>query len=199
MDASDPDWPSAPSEAGVAEAILPSPCQDGGFGEQLGRLYSENMARLHAFLTRRLGNSGDAEDIAHEAFARMLKRYGDGGIDSPVAMLYRIAVNIVRDGARLERFRTRQCQGLIEPVCAVPPEDDPESAASARQRLKILKHGIDQLPPRCREVFLLYKFGGKSHSEIANHLGISRNMVEKHVIRAYSQLRQAVTDSDGDS
>lgn len=195
MDISDPDWTSAPSEAGVAEATLPAPRQ-GGFGEQVSRLYAENMARLHAFLTRRMGNSGDAEDVAHEAFARMLKRYGDGGIDSPVAMLYRIAVNIVRDGARLERFRTRQCQGLAEPICAAPPEGDPESAAAARQRLKALKDGIDQLPPRCREVFLLYKFGDKSHSEIAHHLGISRNMVEKHVIRAYAHLRRAVSDGD---
>lgn len=197
MDASDRDWTSAPSQAGAAEAVLPSSCR-GGFGEQVNRLYAENMVRLHGFLTRRLGNSGDAEDIAHEAFARMLKRYGDGGIDSPVAMLYRIAVNIVRDGARLERFRARQCQGLDEPICAVPPEDDPESAAAARQRLKALKDGIDRLPPRCREVFLLYKFGDKSHSEIARHLGISRNMVEKHVIRAYAQLRRAVAVCDGD-
>lgn len=168
-----------------------------GFAEQMERLYVENRSRLHRFLLRRVGDASEAEDVAHEAFARLLGAYGGTPPESPLAMLYRIAVNIVRDGARLERFRTRQCRGLTEPVCAVPPEGDPETTASDRQRLNVLKRSIDQLPPRCREVFLLYKFGGKSHSEIAGHLGISRNMVEKHVIRAYSQLRQAVEDCDG--
>lgn len=196
MDVPNPEWPATLPEVGAADGALAATCRS-GFADQMGRLYAENIGRLHTFLTRRMGRSGDAEDVAHEAFARMLKRYGDGALDNPIAMLYRIAINIVRDGARMERFQLHQFEGIAEPVCAAPPETDPESAAAIRQRLRALKNGIDGLPPRCREVFLLYKVGGKTHSEIARHLGISRNMVEKHVIRAYSQLRSTVADADG--
>lgn len=166
------------------------------FAEQLGRLYAENRSRLHRFLLRRVGDAGEAEDVTHEAFLRLLGAYGGRPPESPMAMLYRIAVNIVRDGIRRDRFRHAQVAGLTEPVCAVPPESDPETHAAARQRLERLRRAIDRLPPRCREVFLLHKIGGRSHSEVAEMLGISRNMVEKHVIRAFSRLRDELGETE---
>jgi RNA polymerase sigma-70 factor (ECF subfamily) len=196
MDAFDPEWLAVVPETGTMDRAVAVPCRS-GFASQMGRLYAENIGRLRSFLVRRMNRSSDAEDVAHEAFTRMLNRYDDGALENPVAMLYRIAINIVRDGARTERFQLRQCEGIVDPVCAAPPETDPESVCAARQRLRALKESIDNLPPRCREVFLLYRVGGKTHSEIARHLGISRNMVEKHIIRAYSQLRTA-TGADGD-
>ena len=42
---------------------------------------------------------------------------------------------------------------------------------------------IDALPPRCREAFILNRFEGLSHQEVADRMGISRNMVAQHVIR----------------
>lgn len=169
-----------------------------GFAEQLGLVYAENKPRLHAFLVRRLGNTGDAEDVTQDAFLRLWRNYAGEAIHAPLAMLYRIAVNIVRDGIRSDRFRRNQVEGMVDPICSASPEPDPESAASARQRLQLLRQAIDELPPRCREVFLLHKIGGRSHSEVAVKLGISRNMVEKHIIRAYSQLRTALDEGGAD-
>lgn len=40
---------------------------------------------------------------------------------------------------------------------------------------------INNLPPRCREVFVLRRFHDLSPDDIAKRLGISRNMVEKHL------------------
>lgn len=187
--------PDAAAEAEDAPAILGGPLR---FAEQLGRLYAENRTRLHRFLVRRVGDSGEAEDVAHEAFLRLLGAYGERPPESPMAMLYRIAVNIVRDGVRRDRFRSRQVEGLSEPLCAIPPESDPETGAAARQRLRRLRRAIDGLPPRCREVFVLHKIGGRSHSEVAEILGISRNMVEKHVIRAFTRLRAELAEPEAD-
>jgi DNA-directed RNA polymerase specialized sigma24 family protein len=38
-------------------------------------------------------------------------------------------------------------------------------------------------------VFLLHKFEGLSHADIATRLGISKNMVEKHIIKALAHCR----------
>ena len=65
----------------------------------------------------------------------------------------------------------------------------PESIVEARERLALLQAAIAELPPKCRRVFLLHKFASLSHNEIATRLGISRNMVEKHIIKAMTHCR----------
>lgn len=164
---------------------------------QIAQFYAAHKPSLHRFLIGRLGNGRDAEDVVHETFTRLLAAGTAAVIENPMALLRTIAVNIVRDGLRSERFRRTQTQGLTEPILQAASEPDPEESASARQRLRLIRLAIDDLPPRCREVFLLHKMQGKSHSEVAAALGISRNMVEKHVIRAYAHLRAVLDRSDG--
>ncbi|MBC6962986.1 MAG: sigma-70 family RNA polymerase sigma factor, partial [Nitrosomonas sp.] len=48
------------------------------------------------------------------------------------------------------------------------------------------------LPPQCHRAFVLHKFDGDSHAEIAEKLGITRNAVEKLLIRALIRLRQVL-------
>lgn len=161
--------------------------------DQVTSIYLDHKGPLLRFLARTLGNSRDAEDVAHETFARLLTLRADR-IDSPMALLKRIAVNILRDGFRAERYRRERMLGLEEPPLTSQPEPDPEQILCGRQRLLRLRDAIDTLPPRCREVFVLHKVHGKSHSEVAATLGISRNMVERHIIRAYAQLRETMDD-----
>ncbi|MNL68404.1 putative RNA polymerase sigma factor FecI [compost metagenome] len=58
-----------------------------------------------------------------------------------------------------------------------------------RQRLAALERVIADLPSRQREVFLMHKFDGLSHSEIAAELGITRSAVEKLIMKALAACR----------
>jgi RNA polymerase sigma-70 factor (ECF subfamily) len=53
-----------------------------------------------------------------------------------------------------------------------------------------INQSLDKLPPRCREIFKLSRFEGKSNQEIASQLGISKRTVELQVSNALSLLRQ---------
>jgi DNA-directed RNA polymerase specialized sigma24 family protein len=46
-------------------------------------------------------------------------------------------------------------------------------------------------------VFLLHKFEQRSHAEIAAGLGTSKNMVEKHVIKAMAHCRKRMDEVGG--
>ena len=67
----------------------------------------------------------------------------------------------------------------------------PEHIADMQQRISIVQDIIDAFPPRCREVFWLFRIESLKQSEIATKLNISVNMVERHIIRALVDLSQA--------
>ena len=65
---------------------------------------------LVSFLSARLGNRQAAEDVAHDAYLRVLERTDNGQIEHPRAFLYRIALNLVVD--RHRRHLVRQAEPL---------------------------------------------------------------------------------------
>lgn len=67
----------------------------------------------------------------------------------------------------------------------------PERLLDIQQRLELLQKVIDSLPPKCRDVFWMFRIEGVSQSDIAAQLKISVNMVERHIIRALVDLRVA--------
>lgn len=67
----------------------------------------------------------------------------------------------------------------------------PERLLDIQQRLQLLQKIIDSLPPKCRDVFWMFRIEGVSQSDIAAHFNISVNMVERHIIRALVDLRAA--------
>jgi len=58
---------------------------------------------------------------------------------------------------------------------------EPEVAVASQQSVQALLATIGALPVRCRQAFMLHKFEGLSHAEVAEQMGISVKMVEKHI------------------
>ena len=65
----------------------------------------------------------------------------------------------------------------------------PHNVLDHGQRLEMLQCALAELPRLCRESFLLRKIEGLSHPQIAEQLGISRAMVEKHIVNAMKHCR----------
>ncbi len=57
---------------------------------------------------------------------------------------------------------------------------------------KIIDKAIDDLPARCRAVFMLSRFEEMSYQEIANQLDISIKTVENQISKALKSLRQSI-------
>jgi RNA polymerase sigma-70 factor (ECF subfamily) len=55
--------------------------------------------------------------------------------------------------------------------------------------LQLVDKEINELPPKCREIFLLNKKEGLTHLEISEHLNISIKTIEGHMTRAFKILR----------
>lgn len=60
--------------------------------------------------------------------------------------------------------------------------------------MALVEKEISQLPNKCREIFLLNKKEGLTHTEIADHLGISIKTIEGHMTRAFHILNEKLGD-----
>ena len=59
---------------------------------------------------------------------------------------------------------------------------------------KKIRSIIEELPEKCREIFLLSRFENLSHKEIAEKLNISTKTIENHITRALKILRKALEE-----
>ena len=124
--------------------------------------------------------------MAQDAYVRFLKYEGATTIESPSAMLFRIAGNVATDHGRTAalRGRARSLDGDSFDAELASEAPSAERELAAEQTVTIVRMVIAALSPQCRTVFLLSRVDGLTYSEIATQCGISVKTVEKHVSRA---------------
>jgi RNA polymerase sigma-70 factor (ECF subfamily) len=146
---------------------------------------------LSRHLSRRLARKADAEDVLQNTFLRIQKIPADAEIANPRSYLFRMADNLAIDHTRSQRAIERHVK-TEEPVDKADESPLPERVVDYRQRLSRLRQAVSELPDRQRQVFLMHKFDGMSHAEIANELGITKSAVEKLIMKALAHLRDRV-------
>lgn len=145
-------------------------------------LFLRMRGELLSFLYRKIGNKDEAADILQEVYLRW-RRQDVSGIGNPRAFLFTVALNLVRDCARQQACVSRHAlpmQASGESVDIL----DPARHYNGQRQLEKLQHALNQLPEPVRHAFLLFRYDGMTHAEIAKQLGISKKTVERHIQRA---------------
>lgn len=151
-------------------------------GIDLNWAYSDVLRRIG----RRTACIHRAKDILHDALVFFAVSSHPAREESPQAYLNGIVNHLLVDEFRyLNRFVDED--QVDETALAL--ECSPEHLYETRQKLFHLQRIVDQLPIKCRQVFWLFHVDDMKQREIADHLGISTNMVEKHLIRAMLDIR----------
>ncbi|MCC6141404.1 MAG: RNA polymerase sigma factor [Nitrospira sp.] len=159
--------------------------------EDLFHRYRDELTRRLAAMVK---SHETAADLMQEAYLRLLGLVNTRAVEHPRALLHRIATNLAIDHLRRDRHCPQiadSLDGMIEVSCGTP---SPERAAMGKERLGIFLKGIDALPPRTREAFLLYRVYGYSYREISIRMNISESGVEKLLMRALHQA-SAILDA----
>lgn len=177
MDASDPRTKRAESPAGLV-------------WQQYGRW-------LHRYLTRclRHHDAQCARDLAQEVYLRLLRVEKGEPVRNYQAYLYRIASHVVYEF----KLRARQeivsfDSEMVEDWAGRPPAIAADPIGDRVSAERQLDRALAQLPAIARAVLLLQKRDGLEYAEIAQRLGISANMVHKHLTRSLALLRAAKWD-----
>ncbi|MBB2200823.1 RNA polymerase sigma factor [Gluconacetobacter tumulisoli] len=137
------------------------------------------------------GLSGiEVDDVVQETYAILIDA-DVVHIQSPRAYLFTVARNLALQHYR--RAKIISIVALADFDAQSIMEDAPsvEEIVGARQDLKRLHATMAELPTKCREVLVLRRVEGWSQKQVARHLGISENVVEKQLARALRLLGRA--------
>lgn len=133
-----------------------------------------------------------AKDILHDALVRYTVSNSISLHREPHAYIRTIASNlIVNEYHAGQRFISLDAEVGLNREWIDTPTLSTEQLIDIKQRLEYIQQILDRLPPRCRQVFWLYRVEGFTHSQIAEKLAISKNMVERHAMRALLDLSNA--------
>jgi RNA polymerase sigma factor (sigma-70 family) len=162
--------------------------------DPLIEIYLERRANLVRYFAARTGSLAVAEDLAQELYLKIASRDLAIATENPVALIYRIATNVMLDRARGDARAVardaawRQSAHVTLGGEDVAEETPADEAVASRQRLRLLVEAVVDLPPQMQRAFRLHKLEGLSHAETARLMGISVKSVEKHISAALKSL-----------
>jgi len=152
--------------------------------EALTHLFREYATSLRRYLRRVVSTPEVADELVQEAFTRLYVSPRLTVVDSPRSFLFKTARNLALN--HLARQRTVTFEHLEDrPGFEVRDEaPSPEQWLWAREELELVHAVVAELPPKCRQVFLLLRIRGLSIQEVAREMKISETMVRKYAARA---------------
>jgi len=143
------------------------------------QFWTDMLARVR----RRTRADQDAEDLLHSAWLRLFAYRAEHEVKEPVAFLVQTAAHLAIDRHRRTQRTVPQS---IEAFSTSLEDNSPlqDEVLEARQRLRRVQAGLDRLPARTRQVFVMHRVQGMKLREISASLGITQSAVEKHVAKA---------------
>jgi RNA polymerase sigma factor (sigma-70 family) len=147
---------------------------------------------LMAYFARRVTGAAEAQDLTQDVFERVLKTLKNEPVLNAEALVFRIAVNLLRDRAR--RHRTHGTEeplpgdSAVEFGQALAVEFSPERVVMGERTLEEVHAALSTLGDRNRAMFYLYRLENLKVREIAEIYGISPSAVEKQLARALLHL-----------
>ncbi|MDR3625813.1 MAG: sigma-70 family RNA polymerase sigma factor [Ignavibacteriaceae bacterium] len=151
-------------------------------------IYNFYSKKIFFFINSYTYNKEISEELVQDVFIRLWNNRETIEIDSSInSYIYTIAKNMAIDFIRKKRI-------VILPIDSVNQMEisnynDGELKVITEQEESLIKHAIDSLPLRQKEVFELHRNYNLTYKQISTILDISVSAVEKNISSALKKLK----------
>ena len=154
--------------------------------DQIYELYSH---KLFSFVFRILKDEAGADDVVQEVFVKIWEsreKLGDYKLLNSYifTIAYNNSIDLIRkkinNNKYLEHLRVSASINFTPSIV---------SQIEYNELNKEVEKLVGNLPERQKQVYLLHREEGLTYPEIAERLGISKNTVENHMVKALKYLR----------
>jgi RNA polymerase sigma factor (sigma-70 family) len=150
---------------------------------------------LLRYLMHRTGSADEARDLAHDTWLRLAELAEQGALPTlpndgeARAYLFAMARNLSIDRQRHHGvvLRHADAQSLQERT-----SPDATEALMYRQAIAAIEGALGGLPERARQVFVRHRVHGEDQAALAAEYGVSRNMIERDMMRAMDRVQTAM-------
>jgi RNA polymerase sigma-70 factor (ECF subfamily) len=164
----------------------PADQTDVDYQDLLNRAIEAHYNDIKAAVRRQGHSRASAGDLVHDLYVKLASKPEVlEGKRSLSAFLCRTAINLGIDRLRRSRFEQNLFSGSETEALAVAADAAaPDHRLDVEARLAVLRSAIAELPEKRRAVFILHRLHHRSPDQIAGEMGITRNMVDRHLRRA---------------
>ena len=152
--------------------------------DAFGEIVSRHQKMAWGVAYRFLGDATEAEDVAQEAFLRIL----DAAPRYRPSATFRTYLYQVVSRLCLDRSRKKRPDRLNDPLGTPAAGPTPDEESSRRERDEAVRDAVQTLPSNQRMSVVLRYFEGLSTREIASALSSSEKAVERLLARARESL-----------
>jgi len=170
---------------------------------RISDVVKQEQGRLRNFISRRVPDPRDAEDILQDVFSELVEANRLlMPIEHVTGWLFRVARNRITDLFRKKRpesfsdvAMTDDEDGPLHLEDLLPePDGGPDAVLARRVLLEELALAVAALPPEQREVFVAHEIEGRSFAQLASETGVSINTLLSRKRYAILRLRERLQD-----
>ncbi|WP_460542571.1 RNA polymerase sigma factor [Echinicola sediminis] len=159
-----------------------------GSWEAFEMLYDKYWERLFQISVSVTGDDELSKDFVQEIFLDLWNRRESLTINNPFSYLYQATKYQFIEYIRKQELQKNYLQQFNEVLNAT---NDVESKIYYDELRTKIDNSIEELPPKCKEIFRLSRFQHLTNQEIANRLGISKSTVENQIHKALNHLKKS--------
>lgn len=152
--------------------------------------------KLYRLALRITLNPAEAEDVVQETMIKVWNRRDSWEtIDNMETFCLTVCRNLALDKTRHMGNQTLSLEGEMEPSDS-SHHANPEEQAIQRDRIRLVRQLIDQLPEKQRSCMQLRDIEGKSYKDIAAVLDITEEQVKINIFRARQTIKEQFKKAD---
>lgn len=156
--------------------------------ELISQAYLTNYNQLVGFISKKVNDSDDAQDLAQDVFVRLLSYTKEILEENLRSLLYTVAVNLINDYLR-HLYVKNDVHGQMMSTSKWW-EEDTEHRVIGHDLAHLETEKLSAMPTQRRMIYIMRIHEGKTSQEVADSLGISKRTAENHYYLGITQMRE---------
>lgn len=164
--------------------------------KRYNHIFNELYDPLCRFCYKMVYDKDTAEDIVQDQFAYLWENWDRlNSIENISSYLYKAVRNkTINYLVKKQNHNTHNNLHEVNDLYTESECPSPQELLEKENLEKLLEQALEKLPEKCKNIFVLKRFGELSNKEIAEKLNISVKTVEAQTTIAMKRLKNYITD-----